>query len=273
MKLGMTMYSFNSYAREGRIDVAGFLRFAASVGLETVDLLAYYWRDERDEPDEARKMIDDLGLELATYAVGHNFVQEDPKRFREQVDLVRRGIEMAVRLGAPAMRVFGGQAGHLPEGEAMSLAAQGLAEVLDDAAAAQVVLAIENHSVPGKAADVIDLLEELDSPWARACVDVGNFVPIGEDPAEAVAQVVGYARHSHIKDWRRDEREGGRVEWRPCMPGRGDIGYPAVLQAFARGGYEGALSIEAEGPEDDLMAAEWATNWLRELIAEVEDGE
>ncbi len=252
--------------------MAGFLRFAAEVGLESVDLLAYYWRDERDEPDEARRMIGDLGLELATYAVGNNFVQEDPARFREQVDLVRRGIEMSVRLGAPALRVFGGQAGRLSESEAMSLATQGLAEVLEDAAAAEVVLAIENHSVPGKAAELIALLEELNSPWARACVDVGNFVPIGEDPAEAVAQVVGYARHTHIKDWRRIERNG-RVEWRPCMPGRGDIDHPAVLRAFAEGGYDGALSIEAEGPEDDYMAAEWATNWLRELIAEVEAGE
>jgi sugar phosphate isomerase/epimerase len=235
-----------------------------------VDLLAYYWRDERDEPDEARRMIADLGLELATYAVGNNFVQEDPARFREQVDLVRRGLEMAVRLGAPAMRVFGGQVGSMPEAEAMKLATAGLAEVIEDAAKAEVVLAVENHSVPGRAADVIALLEELNSPWMRACVDVGNFVPIGEDPAEAVAQVVGYARHTHIKDWRRDERAG---QWRPCMPGRGDIDYGPVLKAFADGGYDGPLSIEAEGPEDDHMAAEWSTNWLRELIAEIEYGE
>jgi sugar phosphate isomerase/epimerase len=272
MKLGMTMFSFHNYAREGRIDVAGFLRFAADVGLETVDLLAYYWRDERDEPDEARELIDDLGLELAAYAVGNNFVQEDPARFREQVEVVRQGIEMAYRLGAPAMRVFGGQAANVSRAEAMKLSAEGLSQVVEEAAEAQVVLAVENHSIPGPAEEVVALLTELDSPWVRACVDVGNFVPVGEDPAEAVATVVGYARHTHIKDFRREEH-AGRVEWRPCMPGRGDIDYRAVVRAFADGGYTGALSIEAEGPEDDYAAAEWATNWLREVIAEVEFGE
>lgn len=271
MKLGMTMYSFNTYAREGKIDVAGFLRFAVDVGLETVDLLAYYWRDEVHEPDEARRMVDDLGLELAAYCVGNNFCQQDPARFAEQVDLVRRGIEMAHRLKAPRLRVFGGHAPNMREADALKLAADGLAAVLDDATAAGVVLALENHGIPGAADDVVAMLTQLDSPYAMSCVDVGNFVPIGEDAAESVAKVMPFATHAHIKDFHRKDREG-RAEWRPCMPGRGDIDHEAVLRTFAQGGYDGALSIEAEGPEDDYVAAEWSTNWLRELIAEVEDG-
>jgi sugar phosphate isomerase/epimerase len=270
MKLGMTMYSFNTYAREGKIDVLGFIRFAADVGLETVDLLAYYWRNEREEPEEARELLADVGLELAAYAVGNNFVQEDVGRRREQIDVVRRGIEMAHRLEAPVLRVFGGHAPHMPQSEALKMAADGLAAVVEEAADAEVVLAVENHGgVPGKAEEVLWLLQELDSPWVRACVDVGNFLGAGEDPAEATARVIGYAAHAHIKDFRRLTDAQGRVHWQPCTPGQGDLDYRRILPIFARARYKGSLAIEAEGPEDDMQAAREAVEWLRQLRAEV----
>ncbi len=270
MKLGMTMYSFNTYAREGKIDTLGFLRWAADHGVECVDLLAYYWRDERDEPEQARALLDDLGLELAAYAVGNNFVQPDRARLEEQIDDVRRGIEMSHRLGAPVLRVFGGHAPSLPKSEALKLALTGLEAVVGDAEQARVILAVENHGgVPGTAEEVIQVLQEIDSPWVRSCVDVGNFLSAGEDPLEATARVVGYAAHAHIKDLRRVEDKSGKVSWQSCTPGKGDIDYRKVLQVFARAGYEGALAIEAEGPEDDFIQAAFAVDWLRALLEEL----
>ncbi|MBC7288757.1 MAG: sugar phosphate isomerase/epimerase [Armatimonadetes bacterium] len=270
MKLGMTMYSFNTYAREGKMTVLDFIRFAADAGLECVDLLAYYWKNETEEPDEARELLNDLGIELAAYAVGNNFCQESEIRRREQIDIVRRGIEMAHRLEAPVLRVFGGHAPHMDKRDALQIAADSLGEVVSEAEEAGVVLAVENHGgVPGTSEEVIWLLSELDTPWVRACVDVGNFVPVGEDPAEAVARVVGYAAHAHIKDFRRVLDEQGRESWKPCTPGSGDLDYPTILRVFANAGYAGALAIEAEGPEDDMEAATAAIEWLRGLLEQI----
>lgn len=270
MKMGMTMYSFNSYAREGLIDVKGFINFAAEVGLPTVDLLAYYWRDERREPDEARALLDDLGIELAAYGVGNNFVQPEKSRFREQVDLVRRGIEMAHRLEAPVLRVFGGHNPDVAQDEALKLVLDGLEAVAEEAAEAGVVLAVENHgSAPALAEQVVWLIEQMNTPWVRACVDVGNFVTAGEEPGEAVSRVVGYAAHVHIKDYRR-VGEGPQAGWRPCVPGQGDLDYRSILPAFAAAGYEGALALECEGPEDDREAARAAVEWLRGLLQELD---
>ncbi|MCX7597848.1 MAG: sugar phosphate isomerase/epimerase, partial [Armatimonadetes bacterium] len=229
MKPGMTMYSFNSYAREGLIDVKGFIEFAAEVGLPTVDLLAYYWRDERREPDEARALLDDLGIELAAYAVGNNFVQTEKRKFREQVDVVRRGIEMAHRLGAPVMRVFGGHNPDVEPDQALKLALDGLEAVVEEAADAGVVLAVENHGgTPALAEQVVWLMQQMDTPWVRACIDVGNFVTAGEEPGEAVSRVVGYAAHVHIKDYQR-VGEGEQAEWHPCVPGQGDLPYLSII--------------------------------------------
>lgn len=271
MKLGMTMYSFNRYAREGRMDTLGFIRWAADVGLECVDLLAYYWQDEKEEPDRARELVEDLGLELAAYAVGNNFVQPEASKMQEQVDYVRRGIEMAWRLGAPVMRVFGGHAPDMPKEEALKYAVEGLGRVVEEAEEAGVILAIENHGgVPGTADEVMWVLQELDSPWIGACVDVGNFIGAGDDPVEATGRVVGYAVHAHIKDLRRLEQPDGSVRWESCTPGKGDIDYSAVLRIFKQAGYTGALAIEAEGPEDDMAQAEYAVNWLRDMLEQVE---
>jgi len=273
VKLGMTMYSFNTYAREGKIDTLGFIRWAADHGVEAVDLLAYYWKNESEEPEQARELIDDLGLELAAYAVGNNMVQRDKAKRQEQIDVVRRGIEMAHRLGAPTLRVFGGHAPDMPQEEALKLATEGLAEVIEEAEDAEVILAVENHGgVPGKAEEVIAVLLELDSPWVRACVDVGNFLGAGDDPVEATARVVGFAAHAHIKDLERVEGEDGKVTWRSCTPGKGDIDYNAVLKTFANAGYTGALAIEAEGPEDDEAQAAFAVEWLRRKMDEVLGG-
>jgi sugar phosphate isomerase/epimerase len=273
MKLGMTMYSFNSYAREGLIDVQGFINFAAEVGLPTVDLVAYYWRDERHEPDEARALLDDLGIELAAYEVGNNFVQTEKSRFREQVDVVRRGIEMAHRLRAPVLRVFGGHNPAIEPEEALKMALDGLEAVVEEAADAGVVLAVENHGgTPAFSEQVAWLMEEMNTPWVRACVDVGNFLTAGEDPREAVSRVVGYAAHVHVKDYRRSE-EGVQAQWLPCVPGQGDIDYRSILPAFAAAGYDGALALECEGPEDDLEAARAAVEWLRGLMQDLGLGE
>ncbi len=272
MKLGMTMYSFNTYAREGKMDTLGFVRWAADHGLDSVDLLAYYWRNESEEPEQARELIDDLGLELAAYAVGNNFVQPDKVKMQEQVDLVRRGIEMSHRLGAPAMRVFGGHAPGLPQEEAVKLAVEGLGAVMDEAEEAGVVLAVENHGgVPGTGEEAVQLLTELDSPWVLACVDVGNFLGPGDDPVEATTRVVGYAAHAHIKDLKRVVADDGSEKWQACTPGKGDLDYRTILPIFARAGYKGSLAIEAEGPEDDLTQASFAVEWLRRLLEELEE--
>ncbi len=272
MKLGMTMYSFNRYAREGRIDTLGFIRWAADAGVEAVDLLAYYWKDEREEPEQARELIDDLGLELAAYAVGNNFVQPEASKMQEQVDYVRRGIEMAHRLQAPVMRVFGGHAPDMDKQEALKYAAEGLGRVLEEAEEAGVILAVENHGgVPGTAEEVLWLLSELDSPWVGACVDVGNFIGAGDDPVEATSRVVGHAVHVHVKDLKRIQADDGSEKWQSCTPGKGDIDYRAILPMFAQAGYEGALSIEAEGPEDDMAQAEYAVNWLRQMLEELRE--
>ena len=68
------MYSFNQWARAGKIDVKQFIEFCSTIeDIRAVDLLSYYWKDEAKEKPMAVKLIADKGLKLGAYNIGSNF--------------------------------------------------------------------------------------------------------------------------------------------------------------------------------------------------------
>ena len=45
MKLSITMISYEDYARKGEMSVAQFIDRCAGLGVDAVDILEYFWRD------------------------------------------------------------------------------------------------------------------------------------------------------------------------------------------------------------------------------------
>ncbi len=275
MKLGVTMYSFNSYFRAGKIDVTKFIEFCGAEGVEAVDLLAYYWKNESREPEIAAQHLRQHNIELAAYAIGNNFVQTDEAKFREQLEMARRGIAMAKRIGARTLRVFGGHAPDMDPEEAFALAVKGLSAVEPYAREQGITLAVENHGgIPGTSEQVLRLLREIDSPAVQATVDLGNFLEVGQSPNDAISDLVPFAAHVHAKDFRVlpvDAQEGYAVDGAdyrlaPCALGKGDLDYDFLLQKLYDGGYTGSISIEAEGPEDDAEGVRQSIAFLREKL-------
>ena len=264
MKTSITMYSFHRAARQRGMTVEQFIRTAGAMGVDGVDLLSYFWQDEAAEVPQVAGWLKDAGLELAAYAVGNNFIKGGEADFAAGVKTVTDGIEMAARLGAPAMRVFGG---NLPEGmtvdEALDRAARGLRECLPLAEAKGVVLAVENHGgMPGTAEELRRVIEAVDSPFVRACVDIGNFLSAGDEAGPAVKATADLAAHVHVKDFKmfdadsEEGRKAARADWRleACAVGEGVVPQAACYQALKDAGYTGFLSLEYEGVNDDEQA-------------------
>jgi len=275
MKTSITMYSFHRAARHKGMTVEQFIRTAGGMGVDGVDLLSYFWRDEAAEAQKVAGWLKEAGLDLAAYAVGNNFVRGDDADFAKAVQTVRDGIEMAARLGAPTLRVFGGS---LPEGvtveQALERAARGLRECLPLAEENNVVMAVENHGgMPGTSAELRGLLEAVDSPFVKACVDIGNFLSAGEDAGPAVEATAHLAAHVHVKDFKRFDldsdqgRKPERADWRleACAVGEGCVPLVECFQAFSDAGYTGYLSLEYEGVSDDEQAG------VQESIAAIRD--
>ncbi len=72
----------------------------------------------------------------------------------------------------------------------------------------RVRLAVENHK-DHRAAERVELLKRIGSEFVGACVDVGNNLPLMDDPVEAVQAFAPWAFCCHLKDQAVQETEDG----------------------------------------------------------------
>lgn len=63
-----------------------------------------------------------------------------------------------------------------------------------------IIIAIENHC-DMNTDQLISLLKEINSPYVRACVDLGNFMIHLENPTECVRKLAPYIVSTHFKDY------------------------------------------------------------------------
>ena len=110
-------------------------------------------------------------------------------------------------------------------------------------------------------------------------VDIGNFACADEDSVQAVGIAAPYAFHVHAKDFLK--KPGTLIDpgtgWfrsrsghylRGTIAGHGDIPIAQCVYALRRVGYDGFLSLEFEGMEENLPAIEAGYGYLRRVLAE-----
>ncbi|RLE80381.1 MAG: sugar phosphate isomerase/epimerase [Thermoprotei archaeon] len=264
MKVSITIYSYARYFREGRATVREFIDFAASLGVEGVDL-GYFWRD-RGEMEEAKRLLRDKGLELACYITSNDFAQPEAERRAEQVDKVKRAVDDAEFMGVSKLRVF---AGDLKEGIDYGVARDwvidSLREVSKYAEEKGIVLALENHGrLFGKWSQILDLLEAVNSPYLKVNFDIGNFLLVGDDPIEAAEKLREHIVHVHVKDF---EKRGDRFIG--CTIGEGVVDVKGVIKRLHDLGYDGYLSIEYEGYEDNKIGISKGVRYVKSVLKEL----
>ena len=87
MKLSVSMWSVVSVVKAGKMDLPGFVEFAARQqvnGAQGVELLDYFWRDRTAELPKVKKQVADAGLALAVYSIGNDFFQPDREAWARQ---------------------------------------------------------------------------------------------------------------------------------------------------------------------------------------------
>ncbi len=132
-------------------------------------------------------------------------------------------IELARQIGAPAVRVFGGEVASLED----------VARRLEPLLAPDVTVALETHDAFSSAARVAELLRLVDSPGFGALWDVCHTWRVGESAAEALDLLGDRIALVHVKDARRD----GQL----VLLGEGEVPWAESLA-----GYDGWVSVEWE---------------------------
>ena len=105
-----------------------------------------------------------------------------------------------------------------------------------------VVLAWENH-IDYRLAEIVHVVEAVDSPWLRINIDTANPIAVIEDPLDGARLAAKYAVNMHLKDMRLQPATGTgepRVSWAPL--GRGHVPILEILDV-----------VQAEAADPDSM--------------------
>jgi len=116
-----------------------------------------------------------------------------------------------------------------------------------------IVLAVENHNHGGfmsTSADYFRLKKAVKSPYFKLCLDTGNFV----DLYKSIGKTVKEAAVVHAKTFK--VKSGTEKQ----------LDYEKIFSLLKKDKYNGFLSIEYEGEENEFAAAKNSVKYLRRMI-------
>jgi sugar phosphate isomerase/epimerase len=255
-----------------RWTTSDFLRRAAVLGVGAVSLQTLYLPELTASVDTLRDELTSLNL-APTLAWGHPDGLQggtNPERFAA----LRALLPKARDLGCRTVRFTCGSHFffHIPAAERRARLLPLLKMLVADAAALDLILAVENHA-DFAMADLVAMVREVDDPHLGICFDTGNAVRVGDDLLAAARLAAPVVRMVHIKDMIViPESRGDPTRWWPTVPlGRGEFDLAGFVAVLRQAGYAGTLFIELANmhkgwPDEDAAVAE-SVAYLRTLLA------
>ena len=275
MKIGVSSYSFSKYMQQPGADYFAVCDLAKKMGydaIEFIDLsLEVQPADSLAELAKAiRRHCEEIDLPIAAYTVGADFLRPDEAR------AVMEKVDIADALGAKVLRHDA--AWSLPEGmdwrELIEKIAPDIRRVTEYAAQKGIRTCTENHGYILQDAERVEtLIRTVNHPNYGWLVDMGNFLCADDQPVHAVPIAAPYAFHVHVKDflYKPADAENPGQGWFPSrngsylrgtVAGHGVVPIRRCLQTLKSAGYDGVVSYEFEGMEENLPALEAALAFL-----------
>ncbi len=171
------------------------------------------WRDALDGRNirKTGQMLLDHDLTIVSLCRGGFFPSKDLKKRQLAIDDNRKAIDEAAELGTSMVVLVCGADPSQPLEESRNQIRDGIAEIIPQAAAAGIKLAIEplhpmyadTRSAINTLAQANDMAEELNSPWIGVAVDVYHlwWNPFLESEIKRCGEN-GHLMAFHICDWK-----------------------------------------------------------------------
>lgn len=241
----------------GDLLLSDFLDYCHEVGVSGAELTAYFFQSPVTTKEIAalRAKAKSLGIAISGGAIGNNFTA-DPgsEKAKAQLQYTRNWIDHYADLGAPVIRVFGGNPPRgMDESEAVKNIIANMNEALAYAARRKVKLAIENHDFLTRIDRLVALLENFDSPWFGVNFDSGNLAPT-PDPYADLAKLIPYAINVQLKV---QIPVNGKKE-------KADL--PRIIAMLQKAKYRGFVVLEYEDDEDPRAAIPAYLKTLRQAM-------
>jgi sugar phosphate isomerase/epimerase len=266
----VSLYAFNSLLKSRDISKKAAISFARSAGFQGFEMLDMYWDEGQPreaQADALRAAAAAESIAISCYTVHNDLAIFEEKPWQALVDRLLSDVDLAARLGVGVMRV---ESAHQPKApndkktfeECLVPVSKGLKAVARRAAEKGIKVSLENHGrFIGSSERVEKVINAVADPNFGACIDIGNFLVVDEDPVAAVTRLAPRAVHVHVKDMHLFEKDPGGATFptnagrflRGAVLGEGVVDVARCLDLVVKAGYRGWLSLEFEGRENPFF--------------------
>ena len=257
-----------------RLDRAAGLGFDfLEISIDETDERLHRLNWTKAEKAQLRNAAWDAGVDIRTMCLsGHRrfpFGSSDPAIRDEAHKIMEKAIRFSGELGIRVIQLAGYDVYYEPSTpDSVKRFAEGMQWAAEQAAAAQVMLAMEIMDTPFMNSITKHLVYEdaIRSPWFKVYPDLGNLSAWPEnDPAAELEKGIHSIVGIHVKDTISPKGDfPGKFK---CVPfGTGCVDFPARFGQLEKLGYTGPYMIEMwhQPGTDDVTEIASAARWLQE---------
>lgn len=285
MKIGVSSYSFSQMMGVRNLSVLDIIKLAKDIGYDCIEFIDLPKKDGEDVKELAARVKETCGkegLEVSSYTIGADFLTGSNGDIKAEISRVKDQLDIAKILGAKTLRHDSTRGFADPKRknyqDAIAVIAPAIREVTEYGASLGIKTMTENHGFfMQDSARVEELIRTVNHPNYGWLLDIGNFLCADEDIISAVSRALPYIFHVHVKDFL--VRSGSALPpsdgffksrggnyLRGTVVGHGVVPVAQCLELIKSAGYDGTVSVEFEGMEDNRMALEIALKYLKGLI-------
>jgi sugar phosphate isomerase/epimerase len=259
-KLCLSTYSLQNFARD-EDGIEKVVLAAADMGVDAVDIL---YRSMASEENAYIQSIKQLayqnGVTLACLSIDNQFVNPDPQIRRNQVDYVVRLLELAYKMGIPAIRLNSGRWGTAPAGsshrdrvneapiegytqdDGFGWVQDCIYQCIPTCEQTGVLMCLENHwGLSSLPEGMMRIKNSVKSKWLKLLLDTGNFL---EDPYDKIAAILPDCAFLSCKTYQ------GGGNWYEL-----DLDYDRIFKMFYDVNFRGYITLEFEGKADRMTSS------------------
>jgi sugar phosphate isomerase/epimerase len=255
-RTGLVAYSFRQALQAKTMTYEDLIRLAVETGTDGIDMTVYWLPSTADEyllP--LRRLAYKNRVEIYSIGTRVQLAQPTADLREQQLSELRKWLDVAQKVGATHVRVFGGPkpAGATLE-QAIGFAAETLKRGAEIAGARGIILGVEDDGgITDFAKETIEIVTKADSPWAGMNLDIGNFRP--PDVYGQIEMSIPHAVSTHIKT--EMALDDGKT--------RAPFDWDRVFSMFAKHGFRGYMGLEYEGSADAATVVPGHLRRLKEL--------
>jgi L-ribulose-5-phosphate 3-epimerase len=272
-RFSVSSYSYWHFTKE-RYPLEKVIDEAARLGFDGVELLHRQMTDESPEYLNKLKRAALLrGLALTMFSIHQDFVSPWADERGQAIRQTQYGIELAVKLGCPAVRINSGRwrtirlfddlmkvKGNEPpipgysDNDAIQWCIDSMKACIPAAEKAGVMLMLENHwGMTMKTEYLMRIIDGVNSPWLGINLDIGNFPG---DPYPEIEKIAPRASIVHFKTYY------GGGEYYTL-----NLDYKRIAGILRQAKFQGWVSLEMEGKEAPEGAVAKSLDVMRAAFA------